>query len=84
MPAEKVMFPDEMLELQSEIKHHPILMEALKELQGYNFSFQLAAVATYCDVLLDGDYSTQDILKIAERLTRKLQDKRAGHVITIH
>jgi hypothetical protein len=74
-------FPQQILDLQAEIQKHPPLVEIISQHKQYNFEVLLGHVAAYVEVMLDGVYTPSELLELAEKLTGKLQDKRAGHLI---
>lgn len=66
--------------LQEEVRNHPELVQQLADLEPgtpeTEFETRLAAVATYCNVLLDGDYLQSDLDEICGHLVQKLRAKR--------
>lgn len=72
----KDMLPEEFIQLGRELAlhHDPELYKLIGE--GNDFTERLGAVAAYCEILLDGLYDEDDLRKIADRCTRKLQEKR--------
>jgi len=58
--------------LQKELQMHPDLSRSLQK-QAHTFEEALAMIATYCDILVDGDYNAVDIM---DMLHRALQRKR--------
>ena len=69
--------------VQSEIaRYHPKLLEQLKEPGAVkNFEDGVAIIATYLDIVLDGVYCGEDVVRLYEVFYRKLQDKRGAIVI---
>jgi len=74
-------FPQQILDLQAEIQKHPPLVEIISQHKQYNFEVLIGHVAAYVGVMLDGVYTPPEMMRLAELLTGKLQDKRAGHII---
>lgn len=76
---EIVMFPDEVIQLNKELAtpYHPELVAILHKLPS-NVSFQerLGHIAAYCDLVLDGMYSPDDIAGICDELANRLYLKR--------
>jgi hypothetical protein len=73
-----VQFPPSVIALRQELEFHPDLCKQLYSLgpSEQGFPEQLAVIATYCDVLLDGNYSLEDIANICAGLVVRLQKKR--------
>ena len=69
-------FETELIELRKEIENHPALMLILQAQQSPDIYVHIAEIAAYCDVLLDGTYSKDDILEICEVCRKRLKDKR--------
>lgn len=73
-------FPEELIALKKEIQNHPDL---LIQLYGVaTFDEMLGTVAAYCEIVLDGAYTAEDILKIMDICVRKLKEK--GSLIVVH
>lgn len=69
------MLSPEVIQLQREIVlHHPTLARvlALEE----DPAQRLAMIATHCEVLLDGDYTKDQIAYIADKLIPRLEKLR--------
>lgn len=69
------IFSDSRIELQREVSNHPILVERLANHPAEEFELKLAEIASYCNIVLHGDYSQEDIDEICERLTGILRGK---------
>ena len=71
-------FPEEYIALQRELATglHPVLETRLSRISVEEIDFKLAAIAQYCDIVLDGEYSLEDRMKLCALLTKKLIDKR--------
>ena len=66
-------------DLRYELRHHPeILAKADQAKNIYQF---LEIVATECNVLVEGAYSSERILGLAEYLTNKLYKSRTSLII---
>lgn len=76
--AELVFFDERRIELNKEIQNHPELCDILASQDDREFELLLVQVATYCDVVLDGDYMPQELDRLCGILTDKLRAKRAG------
>jgi hypothetical protein len=78
------MFPEEIIELQAEIQQHePLLTQLLQLPKDSPMEMKLGEVASYCGVILDGYYNSEDILKICIVLINKLKRKRGELVLEI-
>lgn len=71
-----VFFPTELVSLSQEVSHHPVLMELLKQHDALEWEMRLAHIASYCEVILDGVYDHDAILKLAVILKERLMAKR--------
>lgn len=75
----KEFFPPSWIALNREANKHPQLLEDLRKEEGIdptNFIQVLECVATYCEVIVDGEYLPADLDKLCGILTRKLYEKR--------
>lgn len=71
------IFPDEVIHLQREIINHPKLMNRLaNNHRADSWETKLAEIAHYCDMILDGDYTEEDIKRICTILEKKLIERR--------
>lgn len=77
-------FPESRIQLAQEVKKHPELMERLQNHRQEDFEIMLAEIATYCDILLHGDYTQSDLDGLCEMLYWKLRDKRSPLCIVKH
>ncbi len=80
------MFPQEVLELQVELQQHPDLLVKLCQLPpGSDLSDKIGEIAAYCEVILDGMYDNDSLLRLCGILLKKLQARRlAGMSDIIH
>lgn len=76
-------FSPQRLALQREIAQtgHENLWPLLANHPPSEFEMRLAEIAAYCEVILDGVYSQEEIDKLCEILTRKLYEKRTGVIV---
>jgi hypothetical protein len=44
---------------------------------------QLADIALFCGVVLEGDYTKEEVLKLCTILTKKLYERRTGIMISL-
>jgi len=66
-------FPQEYIALKKEVQNHPDLLIALYTATGFEES--IGTIAAYCDVILDGSYSPEDVVKLCDILVMKLKQK---------
>lgn len=71
-----VMFPIERQTLNQEVTHHPELQLRLNNHPADEFELKLAEIASYCDVVLDGTYTQQDLNNICKILANRLYSMR--------
>jgi hypothetical protein len=69
------LFPQEYLDLQQELRHHPDIVELLQKHEG-DLHLGLAEIAAHFNIILDGQYFESDLTRLAEILTKKLYEKR--------
>lgn len=80
MPVQLDLFPESLIALNQETLYHPDLQSSLS-LQD-SFEEKIAKICTYCDVMVDGAYSPQDMDKLYDILFRKLFEKRSILVLS--
>lgn len=78
MPLQIIQHPESVIALNRELASgmHPALMRKIAESECTTAADRLAVVATYCEVILDGWYSGEDLEKLSHILYEKLQPKR--------
>lgn len=84
------IWPEELIQLNRELIHHPVLMNLLANHERNDkineWEVKLAEIAVYCEVLLDGEYNEEELVKLCGILYKKLierrQDNRGILVIT--
>ena len=69
------MFPEELIELNREVANHPELMHRLANHPPDDIINRIAEIAVYCEVIVDGMYSRQEVLALCDKLTTKLKLK---------
>lgn len=81
--AHLAYFPESALALQEELQNHPELVKTLYSagVMESQLPDKLAIIATYCDVLVDGYYSLDDIIGLCGVLTNKLKEKRVEIIV---
>lgn len=73
-------FPDELIELRIEIDNHPELLAILAGQADKDVYVHIAEIAAYCKVLLNGDYTRDDIIEVCGKLVDHLKKKREVHI----
>lgn len=81
MPDKRMVyefFPDEWIQLNAELCSglHPKLEQILSRINVEDIDMKLAHIASYCEVILDGDYTLEERSKLCEILRKKLIEKR--------
>ncbi len=71
-----VYFSDSRIALQEEVPKHPDLMERLADQPVDEFEIRLALIAGFCNILLDGHYTQEDIDGICEACVQELTKRR--------
>lgn len=74
-------FPDEIIDLHTEVRKHPTLMKLLHDQENKDVYIQLLEIASYCGIAVAGDYSREDILRLCKEMTTHLYVRRTGIVI---
>lgn len=70
------IWPDELINLQREIAHHPDIQKLLANHPVAEWEVKLAEIALYCEVIVDGHYEPEEIKKLCGILERKLKERR--------
>ena len=76
-----VMFPEELTILHREIQQHPKLLKLLHEQADKDVYIQILEIAAYCKILVAGEYTRDDMLKLCTMLTTKLMSMRTLIVV---
>jgi len=77
----QVMFPQEMIDLQREIKMHPELVELLQNHPVDELEIRIAQICAYVAVALDGHYLESDLANICKICHKRLVEKRTNLII---
>tara|TARA_R110000796_G_scaffold72587_5_gene163935 strand:+ start:1501 stop:1818 length:318 start_codon:yes stop_codon:yes gene_type:complete len=81
-------FSQARVNLNQECTHHPVLLKLLMDLPDPDWAEQLAEIAAYCNVSMDGLYSQDDLEILYPQLTKRMQDTRmsytTGIIVTSH
>jgi hypothetical protein len=65
--------------LNQECTHHPILLALLMDLPDPDWAEQLAEIAAYCNVSMDGLYSEDDLEVLYPQLTKRMVNTRMSY-----
>lgn len=76
-------FPEPLNELRQEIDHHPDLLVLLAAQTDKDVYIQISEIAAYCDIVLDGTYTREDIIELCDLCCKRLREKRAIVVLPI-
>lgn len=74
-------FPQEFIQLQLEIQHHPLLIQRLQKHEGLGIETIFAEVCHYCGYAINGTFMPEELLKIADTLIWKLKDMAVKQAI---
>ena len=79
-------FPEAYIELQKELRFHPVLLDRLQKFDQKDVELVIAEIAAYCEILMDGIYVEADIVRLAELMLPRLRAKRQrpDSVIIVH
>lgn len=70
-------FPESLQALTQEIYNHPRLLQILHAQTDKDVYMQICEIAAYCDIVLAGDYSRDDVIRLADKLTWELKKKNS-------
>lgn len=73
-------FPDELIALREEIDHHPELLAILAGQADKDVYIHICEIAAYCKVLINGDYTRDDMIEVCGKLVEHLRKKREIHI----
>ena len=82
-PLQFEIFPQEVLDLHTEVRKHPDLMQKLHDQENKDVYIQILEIATHCGILVAGTYTREDMLSLCEMLTKKLYSARSIIVLPI-
>jgi len=77
------MFHESSIALMREIKHHPKLIEHLVAAEVDDFPDQLAAIAAYLGIAVDGMFVPDQLETMCDQLYWELRNSRT-QIITLH
>jgi len=70
-------FPQQVLDLHTEVRKHPDLLQKLHDQENKDVYIQILEVATHCGIFVAGTYTRDDMLNLCEMLTKKLYSMRS-------
>lgn len=72
------LFPEGIIALNQELStgYHPLLVELLSRHPVSEWEIRFAHIAAYCEVILDGEYITDDFNRLGFILAKRLVLKR--------
>jgi len=68
-------FPESLTALRVEIDNHPALLQILAAQEDKDVYIQLSEIAAYCGIILDGEYTRDDLIRLADKLVWELKKK---------
>jgi len=71
------LFPQEILDLHTEVRKHPDLLQKLYDQDNKDVYIQILEVATHCEIAVAGTFTHQDMLNLCTMLTKKLYSMRS-------
>lgn len=77
MVAYLEFFPESYIALNLEVSNHPELCELLSKHPPQETEIRIAEIAAYCEVVLDGYYTPEDLDRLCDILVRRLQNKNS-------
>jgi hypothetical protein len=77
------IFPQEVLDLHTEVRKHPDLMRKLHDQEDKDVYIQILEIATHCEIAVAGTYTHADMLNLCKMLTEKLHSMRSILVVPI-
>lgn len=75
-------FPEELIQLNQEVTNHPALMTLLAKHSQSEWLLKFLEICTYCKVAVDGEYTEEDLRKVALICIERLQKRRAIIITT--
>lgn len=66
-------FPEEFIQLQLEIEKHPLLIQRLQKHAGLGLEVIFAETCHYCSYAIDGEFTPDELVRIADKLIWKLR-----------
>jgi len=78
MPKQRtlVFFSESRIALDREVAKHPNLVKLLQDHPVTEFELRLTEIATYCNILVDGAYTSDDLDGLCDLCVAELVKKR--------
>lgn len=83
MPAKLEYFSPDKIALMLEIRKHPELIKLLAESEVKDWEEQLAGIAAYCGIVVDGAYTEAELDRLCAVLIHRLQEKRTLLILPV-
>ena len=74
-------FPEEFIQLQLEISHHPLLIQRLQKHSQLELETIIAEVCHYCGLGINGTYTPDEVTAIADGLVWELKQMAVKEAI---
>ena len=84
IPTGKVVlefFSPDRIALAQEVTNHPHLIALLQKHPQAEFEILLAEIAHYCEIVLDGDYTQEDLDGICRACTKRLRRQHSPIIL---
>jgi len=78
------IFPQQVLDLHTEVRKHPDLMRKLHDQEDKDVYIQILEIATHCEIVVAGTFTHQDMLNLCETLTKTLYSMRSIIVLPMN
>jgi hypothetical protein len=65
-------FPEEFIQLQLEMNHHPLLIQRLQKHSNLGMEVILAETCHYCGIEIDAELDGEQLAALADKLRTKL------------
>lgn len=67
-------FPEEFIQLQKEIEHHPLLIQRLQKHHDLGMEVIFAETCHYVGYAINGTFTPEELTRVADRLVWLLRD----------
>jgi hypothetical protein len=76
------MFPEEFIQLQIEMGHHPLLIQRIQKHAGLGMEVIFAECCHYCGVEIDAELDVEQLMALADVLRQKLLAMKVREAIS--
>lgn len=76
------MFPEEFIQLQLEMQHHPLLIQRLQKHHDLGMEVIFAETCHYCGYQIDAELDGEQLLALADTLRNKLLGMKVREAIS--